>query len=479
MTNLDDKHKNDDDTGYASPIGDAVDGDESRPMDMHVSRPFMDSLSDALEQGDGDQIHALVDELHPADLADVFETLTRTDRRTLLESFGDTVPVDLLQELEGEAQDEVYEILSNEQIASVVTELDTDDAVYVLEELQDDDREEVLSSLAADDRIALEESLSYPEDSAGRLMQRDLMAMPEFWHVGQAIDYLRKISDEVIEDFYDIFVVDPAHHPVGTIPVSRLLRSGRDASLGDIMNADPHLVEVLSDQEDVAYQFRKYHLISAGVIDASRRLVGVVTVDDVVEVIEEEAEEDILALAGVGDLSMNESVRDITRTRFSWLFVNLLTAILASGVISMFDTTIEEMVALAVLMPIVASMGGNAGTQTMTVAVRSLATKELGPTNAARMVGREFRVAALNGIALAIISGTVAWWWFDSPMLGGVFAIALVFNMMVAGLSGILIPMGLSKAGVDPAIASSVFVTTITDVFGFFAFLGLAAALIL
>ncbi len=443
--------------------------------DVHISRTFMDELTDALHTGDEDSVHALVDTLHAADIADVFETLTKSERRTLLAAMGDNLPPDLLFELEGAAQDEVYENLPNEKIADAVTELETDEAVSVIEELDDEDRAEVLSALAADDRAAIEESLSYPEDSAGRLMQRDLLALPEFWQVGQAIDYLRDAGDELTEDFYDVFVVDPGHRPLGSIPLSRMLRVARDRTLNDIMSTEPHLLNVMADQEEVAYQFKKYHLISAGVVDMQGRLVGMVTVDDVVEVIEEEAQEDILALAGVGDVSLNESVVDITKTRFSWLAVNLATAILASFVIGMFDTTIEEMVALAILMPIVASMGGNAGTQTMTVVVRAMATKELNPANAGRMVNREFWVALANGIILAIIAGTVAWLWFGSPQLGFVFAAAMVFNMIVAGLSGILVPMGLVRIGVDPAVASSVFVTTITDAVGFFSFLGLAA----
>jgi magnesium transporter len=453
---------------------------EAVQLDVHISREFIQQLQQILRHDDNEAVYSLLEDLHAADVADILEVLSSKERLKLIELLGDKLDPDVLTEVEGEAQDELYEHIPNEQIADAVTELETDDAVYVLEELDDSDREEVLKSLAVDDRVAIEESLSYPEDSAGRLMQRDLVALPEFWTVGQTIDYLRSDEAEVPDDFYDIFVVDPGHTPVGSVPLSRVMRTARDHAIGSIMDPELYLVDVKADQEEVAYQFTKYHLISSAVIDESRRLVGVITVDDVVDVIEEEAEEDILALAGVGgDTALNENIREITKSRFTWLLANLGTAILASAVIGLFDATIEQMVALAVLMPIVASMGGNAGTQTMTVAVRALATKELGTTNALRNISREVLVAGFNGVILALISGVIAWLWFGSLMLGGVFAAAMIVNMLAAGLFGILIPLGMQKAGVDPAIASSVFVTTITDVVGFFAFLGLAAVFLL
>jgi magnesium transporter len=449
-------------------------------LDVHISREFIQQLQKTLRHDNSDAVFDLLEDLHAADVADILEVLSSRERLKLIEVLGDRLDPEVLTEIEGEAQDDLYENIPNEQIADAVTELETDDAVYVLEELDDSDREEVLKSLAVDDRVAIEESLSYPEDSAGRLMQRDLVALPEFWTVGQTIDYLRSDDADVPDDFYDIFVVDPGHKPVGSVPLSRVMRTGRDRIIGSIMDPELYLVDVKADQEEVAYQFTKYHLISAAVIDESRRLVGVITVDDVVDVIEEEAEEDILALAGVGgDTALNESVREITKSRFTWLLANLGTAILASAVIGLFDATIEQMVALAVLMPIVASMGGNAGTQTMTVAVRALATKELGTTNALRNISREVMVAGFNGVILAVISGGIAWLWFGSPMLGGVFAAAMIVNMLAAGLFGILIPLAMQRSGIDPAIASSVFVTTITDVVGFFAFLGLAAVFLL
>ena len=448
--------------------------------DVHINRDYVQHIQDMLHENDRVGICAEIEHLHAADVADLLEVMSSKERLRLIEFIGDRLAPDVLAEIEGEAQDELYEHIPNEQIADAVTDLETDDAVYVLEELDADDREEVLKALAVDDRVAIEESLSYPEDSAGRMMQRDLVALPEFWTVGQTIDYLRSDNADVPDDFYDIFVVDPGHKPVGSVPLSRVMRTARDKTIGSIMDDELYLIQVDADQEEVAYQFTKYHLISTAVVDESRRLVGVITVDDVVDVIDEEAEQDILALAGVGgDAGLNESIREITRSRFGWLIINLGTAILASLVIGLFDATIEQMVALAILMPIVASMGGNAGTQTMTVAVRAIATKELSRSNAFRSIRRELYVAALNGLVIAIVSGLVAWVWQANIELAIVFAIAMIVNMLVAGLFGILIPLGLNRAGADPAISSSVFVTTITDVVGFFAFLGLAYAFLI
>lgn len=455
-----------------SPVAD----DAAVAKDVHLSREFVDKLLEAVRAEDAAGARQICDDLHAADMADLLQVLPARERRKLLNLIQSDIDPELFHEIEGEARGDLYEITPNTQIADAVTELETDEAVYVLEDLRDEDREEVLRALSADDRVAIEESLSYPEDSAGRLMQRDLIALPEFWTVGQTIDLLRSDDADIPDDFYDIFVVDPAHKPVGTVPLSRVMRNQRSVSLGHIMEKKPHVIEAAADQEEVAYAFTKYHLISAAVVDESQRLVGVVTVDDIVEVIEEEAQEDILALAGVGEsASVNESLFEVTRGRFTWLLVNLATAVLASVVIGLFDAAIEQMVALAVLMPIVASMGGNAGTQTMTVAVRGLATKELSATNAARILNRELMIALGNGVLLAVISGLLAWLWFGSPGLGGVFAAAMIFNLLVAGIFGLLVPMGLARVGIDPAIASSVFVTTITDVIGFFVFLGLAA----
>ncbi|PCI59620.1 MAG: magnesium transporter [Kordiimonadales bacterium] len=443
--------------------------------DVHLSKEFVHGLQGALKADDEALVWVLLSDVHAADVADILEVLSPGQRKKLIGLIGARLDPEVLREIEGEAQDDLYEHMPNDQIADAVTDMETDDAVYVIEELDEDDRADVLRKLAADDRVAIEESLSYPEDSAGRLMQRQLFSIPEFWTVGQTIDFLRTDNDAIPEDFYDVFVVDPAHRPVGTVPLSRLMRNGRAANIGDIMDKDPYLINVQADQEEVAYKFTKYHLISASVVDDAQRLVGVITVDDIVDVIEEEAEEDILALAGVTDESgVNENFIEITRSRFAWLFVNLATAALASAVIALFGATMEQLIALAVLMPIVASMGGNAGIQTMTVAVRAIATKELSSTNAVRVMNRELLAAILNGALLAAIAGVVVYLWQGNHTLAVVFSAAMLFNVFVAGLFGLLVPMALHKMKIDPAIASTVFVTTITDVVGFFVFLGLA-----
>lgn len=444
-------------------------------IELHQDKEFLTDLDLVLETNDPDKVYAFLKPYNAADVADLMEVLSTRDRRDLIRLLGEKLDPDVLAEIEGSAQDDLYEQLSNEQIADAVTDMETDDAVYVLEELDEEDRSEILQALPSDERVAIEESLSYPDDSAGRMMQRDLVALPEFWNVGQAVDLIRDQDADLPEDFYDVFIVSPDHHPVGKVSLAKIMRSSREVLLTGIMDNEPPMVSVFADQEEVAYQFTKYHLISAAVIDESGRLLGMVTVDDVVDVIGEEAEEDILALAGVGEESMGDSVISITKDRFKWLFVNMLTAILASMVIGLYDQTIEKLVALAVLMPIVASMGGNAATQTMTVTVRALATKEISPANASRSIWREFKVASINGIALSLISGAVAYIWFGDHLLGSVFAAAMIFNLLCAGLCGITIPLVLDKIGQDPAIASSVFVTTITDVIGFFAFLGLAS----
>ena len=368
-------------------------------------------------------------------------------------------------------------------VAAAIGELDTDDAVEVIETLDDEAQQRVLEAVAPEDRIILEDGLTYPEESAGRLMQRELVAVPSYWSVGQTIDFMRDAAEsdgeELPDDFYDIMVVDPAHRLLGTVPLSRVLRNKRPVKVEALMDPDKRVVPVTMDQEDVALLFRQYGLVSAPVVDPSGRLVGVITVDDVVDVIDDEAEEDIMHLGGVSEIDIYSAAIETTRSRFSWLAINLLTAILASIVISFFTVTIEKIVALAVLMPIVASMGGNAGTQALTVAVRSLAMKDLPPSNALRVVGKEVLVGSFNGILFAALTGVVAWVWFGSPALGVVIALAMIINMVVAGLAGTTIPLVLERAGIDPAVASGVVLTTITDVVGFSAFLGLAALILL
>ena len=446
---------------------------EAPPRELgaaELARP----VSEALEGGDAPLTRALVADLAPPDLADLLELMEPEARIKLIATLGVDFPYEALSEVDETVRDELLRELPKDMLGRAVAEMETDDAAYVLENLEEADKREILSQMPAADRAALERNLKYPEDTAGRLMQTDFVAVPPFWTVGQVIDYMRE-TENLPETFSDIFVVDPSYHVVGGVDLSRILRTRREVPIEKIMDADTEVVLATADQEAVARQFERYDLKSAPVVDADRRLVGVVTVDDVVEVIEEEAEEDLRRLGGVGDESVADNVLSAVRSRFLWLFINLGTALLASSVIKLFDATIEEMVALAVLMPIVASMGGNAATQTMTVAVRALATQELGPVNAARVVVREAYVGLVNGIMFAAIMGLVVLAWFGMGTLGIVIAAAMICNFLAAGLAGILIPLGLHRAGFDPAVASGVFVTTVTDVVGFFAFLGLAS----
>ena len=431
-------------------------------------------LVEAIDGGREARMRALVEPLHSADLADLIGLMDAHHRVALAEMLRADLDPEVLTELEGAALEQVIGVLDPGEIAEAMCRLETDDAVEVLEELDKRQQQEVLARVPGEERLAIEEGLAYPEDSAGRLMQRDLIAVPPYWSVGQTLEYLRE-QEDLPTDFWEIFVVDPHHKPIGTMPLSWVMRAKSEQQISEIMTGEQTLIPVALDQEEVAYLFRQYNLVSAAVVDKSERLVGMITVDDIVDVIDEEAGEDILALAGVSEGDVNISVRSISRTRFGWLLLNLLTAILASIVIAMFGASIEKLVALAVLMPIVASMGGNAATQTMTVAVRALATRELTAANTFRVVGKELAVSMMNGTVLAIIMGAIAALWFSNPPLGMVIAAAMIINMMVAGLSGILVPVALDRLDIDPAVASTVFVTTITDVIGFLAFLGLAA----
>lgn len=457
--------------GVADPAGKQLNDEWETPL----TPAFVRRVVAALDQKNGDEARGLVLPLRPADCAELLDLLRPDERRYLVEVLGADLHADVLSELDEGIRDDVMELLDSAVIVAALQEMETDDAVYVVEDMDKREQREILAQLPADDRAAIEQSLEYPEDSAGRLMQRELVAVPPFWDVGQMIDYMRK-SDDLPDEFYEIFVVDPSHRPVGTLPLYRAMRSSRDVKISDLMIHQQTLLGIEMDREDVARKFEKYDLISAAVVDAEGRLVGVITVDDIVEVIADEASEDIMLMGGVGsEESVTDSVFETTRGRFSWLFLNLLTAIVASLVISLFDATIEHMVALAVLMPIVASMGGNAGTQTMTIAVRSLATRDLVSMNARRIVTREVLVGLANGLMFAGLMGVIGGLWFSNLTLGLVLAAAMVVNMAVAGLAGILIPLGLEKMKVDPAVSSAVFLTTVTDVVGFFAFLGMAA----
>jgi magnesium transporter len=431
------------------------------------------AVADAVAGDDKAKLRALLADVHGPDLADLIELLGPDERVAVIQALGPDFDFEVLTEVDEKVRDQISEALPNEVLAKAVTELDSDDAAYLLGGLDESDQQEILAQLPQGDRAALQRNLLYPEETAGRLMQADFVAVPPFWTVGQVIDFARETED-LPDTFSEIFVVDPGFHLLGSIDISRLLRAKRDVPVDSIMDKDRHQVLATADQEAVARQFERYGLMAAPVVDKNERLVGVVTVDDVVEVIEQEADEDAKLLAGVGDERLSDSVRQITPPRFSWLFVNLLTAILASSVISLFDATIESMVALAVLMPIVASMGGNAGTQTMTVAVRALATKELTSVNIVRVVFRETAVGLINGVAFALIMALIAVAWFGTGKLGLVIGTAMVVNLLAAALAGIFIPLTLNRMGFDPAVASTVFVTTVTDVVGFFSFLGLA-----
>jgi len=433
----------------------------------------IDEVRAALDASDAAHARQLVEGLRPPDLADLIELLDEASRVPLIQALGPAFDPEVLSELDPAVRDQLSEALPNELLARAVQKLETDDAAYVIESLEASDKAEILAQLPTSERAALERNLDYPEETAGRLMQADFVAVAPFWTVGQVIDFMRETAD-LPDSFAEIFVVDPSYKVLGSVDLSRLLRTKRHVPISEITATDREVVLATADQATVARQFERYDLVSAPVVDENQRLVGVVTVDDVVEVIKEEAEEDIRALAGVGEESMSDTVAETARSRIPWLVVNLGTAILASVVIKQFDATIEQMVALAVLMPIVASMGGNAGTQTMTVTVRALATDRLGRANAHRVIAREALVGLVNGAVLSLIMALVVVMWFGSGKLGLVIGAAIVINLLVAAIVGILIPLTLVHNKLDPAPASGVFVTMVTDVVGFFAFLGLA-----
>ncbi|WP_397542319.1 magnesium transporter [Roseovarius salis] len=417
--------------------------------------------------------------LHPADIADLLEQVNAFDRRRLIELYGRDFDGDILSELDESIREEVLYTLHPEVLADAVRDLESDDVVDLVEDLEQDQQDAILEVLEDSDRVAVQTSLTYPEYSAGRLMQREVVMAPEHWNVGEAIDYLRD-QDDLPDQFYHITLVDPRLKPVGNVTLGKLMASRREVLLKSLVEDTFHVIPVTQDAEDVAYAFNQYHLISAPVVDEDERLVGVITIDDAMAVLDEEHEEDIFRLAGVSEEgSLSDRVIDTTRRRFPWLAVNLVTAILASMVIAQFEDAIAQVVALAVLMPIVASMGGNAGTQSLTVAVRAIATKDLTGRNVWRFIRREVLVGLINGLIFAVVMGGVGVLWFGGPELGYVIAAAMVINLVVAGLAGTVIPVILERAGIDPALASGAFVTTVTDVVGFFAFLGLAVVILL
>ena len=445
----------------------------------HSSQEYTSNIQQLLVQKNKNALHRFIKDIHNADLAEIIQNLDNEIRDDFIISIKDNFDPEILTYLNDALRDEVIEKLDLNQLAQDFKELDVDDAVDVVEDLEKNEKEIVLNSLPFSERKLIEEGLNYPEDSAGRLMQRKFVSINQLWNVGNAIDFLRNQTESLPEDFYDIFLTDKNNKVTGIVSLGRLMSSKREVNLNDIKNKETHTINVLTDQEEVAYQFTKYALVSAPVVNDENKIIGSITVDDVVEVIEEEREEDILKLGNVGQTDIFESIINTTKSRFSWLLVNLLTAIIASIVIAFFQTSIEKVVALAVLMPIVASMGGNAGTQTMTVAVRALATKELTGSNAFKIVGKEIFVGGINGIIFAFIIGFIASYWFSDKLLGFTIALAMIINLLVAGLVGALIPITLNKFKIDPALASGVILTTVTDVFGFLSFLGLATILLI
>ncbi len=462
----------------ADQIDKRTSGEDETEDDYALRNQVVAAAIGATEAGDRAGLTAILEPLHPADIADLLEQVEADDRTAILQLAGDYIDGEILSEIDEDIRDEVVETLEPDVLAEAVRELESDDVVDILEDLEEPQQEAILDALDDIDRAAVEQALSYPEFSAGRLMQREIVVAPEHWTVGDAIDHLRA-QDELPEQFYHVVMVDPRHQPVAYVTLGRLMSSKRDTQLSEITEDSFRTFAVEEDEGDVAYAFNQYHLISAPVVDSDGRLVGVITIDDAMVVLDEEHEEDVLRLGGVGDESLSNSTLEIVRRRFPWLAVNLTTAILASVVISLFEDVLTAVVAIAVLMPIVASMGGNAGTQSMTVAVRALATRDLTGSNALRVIRREGLAGLLNGALFAVVMGAVGLLWFGSPLIGVVIAAAMLVNHLVAGLSGVLVPIALEKAGVDPALASGTFVTTVTDVVGFFAFLGLATLVLL
>ncbi|MEM9477117.1 MAG: magnesium transporter [Pseudomonadota bacterium] len=452
--------------------------DAASDHDYALSNEVVSAVHLSVATGDQERLRDLLDPLHAADIADLLEQVPTGERREILLLAPDVVDGEVLSDLDESLREEVIAFMPQEALDEAVRELDSDDVVDLIEDLEAPQQEALLDALEDADRAAVEQALSYPEFSAGRMMQREVVTAPEHWNVGDTIDFLRA-HDDLPEQFYHIVLVDPRHRPTGYVTLGKLMGSRRDVALADLLEPSFRTIPIAQDEGEVAYAFNQYHLISAPVVDDSGRLVGVITIDDAMAVLDEEHEEDILRLAGVGEGRLSDSWLDTTKRRFPWLAVNLVTAILASLVIAQFDAAIAQIVALAVLMPIVASMGGNAGTQSLTVAVRAIATKDLTGENVWRVIRREALVGLANGLIFAVVMGIVGVVWFGLPMLGVVIGVAMVVNLVVAGLAGIGIPVVLERLGVDPALASGAFVTTVTDVVGFFAFLGLAVVILL
>ena len=448
-------------------------------LDRDALPEIENPILSALALSSDEEVRLRLDALHPADFSDFFEALSDAQREALVDRVPDSITGELLAELEDDVVEDVLPLLEPEVIAEALTELDNDDVTQIIEEMDDAQREDVLDAMSAEDRADVERSLAFDDETIGRLMQRDFVSAPEFWTVGDTIDHMRETGEDLPDQFFNIYIVDAALRPLGYVTVSKLMRAPREATLASLMELKLVTVDQSLDQEEAAYLFEKYHLISAPVVDEQKRIVGMMTVDDILDIIQDENKEDLLALAGVADAGIADTALETVRARAPWLLVNLGTAILASFVIARFDYAIEQIVALAVLMPIVASMGGNAGTQALTVAVRSLAERDLTAQTAWRAIRREAVSAFIIGILFAVAMAGIAYVWFRDGQLAGVAFVAMIINHVFAGLAGILIPLGLKRAGADPAVSSSVFVTTVTDVVGFAAFLGFAALVLL
>ncbi len=446
----------------------------NKKVNLDFNKEFISIFSEKIRSSDIEFINQTLKDLHESDVANLIENLSNETRIKLIELEEFNINPDIFIELNESIQSEVLQLLSTASIINIIKRLESDDSIKILENLEKNKKETVLEKLPPKDKFLLEEGLSYPEDSAARIMQREFTAVPSNWSVGQTIDYLRENKD-LPKEFLEIFIVDNDFKPIGTVPSSRVLRTSRDSKMNSIMIEMPVLISVNMDKEEVGHTFENYNLVSAGVVNKDNKLVGMITADDVVTVVQEEAEEDALRLAGVGDEEITDSVIIKTKRRFNWLLLNLFTALLATWVISNFGASIEQMVALAFLMPIVASMGGNAGMQTLAVTIRAIAKKELSASNFNRVVGKEFIIGILNGIIFAIITAIIVQFWFKEIKLSLLIAVSMILNMIVAGLFGILVPVSLKKLNADPALASSVFVTTITDVIGFLSFLGLGS----
>ena len=446
----------------------------NKKVNLDFNKEFISTFSNNIKSRNVDFINQTLNDLHAADIANLIENLNIETRTKLIEIESFNIDPEIFIELNESVQSEVLQQLSIESLTKIIRRLESDNAIKILENLNKESKEKVLKKLPPKDKFLLQEGLSYPEDSAARIMQREFTAVPSNWTVGQTIDYLREDKD-LPEEFLEIFIVDNDFKPIGTVPSSRVLRTPRDSKMNSIMAEMPVLISVNMDKEEVGHAFENYNLVSAGVVNKENKLVGMITADDVVTVVQEEAEEDALRLAGVGDEEITDSVLLKTKRRFNWLLLNLFTALLATWVISFFGASIEQMVALAFLMPIVASMGGNAGMQTLAVTIRAIATQELSKSNFNRVVGKEFLIGILNGVIFAIITAVIVQLWFKDINLSLLIGISMILNMIVAGLFGILVPVSLKKMNIDPALASSVFVTTITDVIGFLSFLGLGS----